>query len=76
MSDLDARSFVKRQGKLVVADMMADELFNGLPEGREVLVSIRRLRNPKHHRLLFARLRKVRNNSESSGTVTKPSLTI
>lgn len=64
MSDLDARSFVKRQGKLVAADIMADELLSGIPEGREVLVSIRRPRNPKHHRLLFALLRKVRDNSE------------
>lgn len=64
MNDLDARSFVKRQGKLVPADIMADELLAGIPEGREVLVSIRRPRNPKHHRLLFALLRKVRDNSE------------
>jgi len=64
MSDLDARSFVKRQGRLVPADIMADELLGGIPEGREVLVSIRRPRNPKHHRLLFALLRKVRDNSD------------
>jgi len=64
MSDLDARSFVKRQGKLVPADIMADELLSGIPEGREVLISIRRPRNPKHHRLLFALLRKVRDNSD------------
>jgi hypothetical protein len=64
MSDLDARSFVKRQGKLVPADIMADELLSGIAEGREVLVSIRRPRNPRHHRLLFALLRKVRDNNE------------
>lgn len=64
MSDLDARSFVKRQGKLVPADVMSEELLAGIGEGREVLVSIRRARNVKHHRMLFALLRKVRDNSE------------
>ena len=64
MSDLDSRAFVKRQGKLVPADVMSEELLAGIGEGREVLVSIRRARNVKHHRMLFALLRKVRDNSE------------
>lgn len=63
-SDLEARSFTKRQGRLVPADIMADELLAGIPEGREVLISIRRPRNPKHHRFLFALLRKVRENTD------------
>lgn len=63
-TDLEARAFTKRQGKLVPSDVMADEFLAGIPEGREVLVSIRRPRNPRHHRLLFALLRKVRENTD------------
>ncbi len=53
MSDLDARAFVRRQRGLVPADIVADELLQALPIGKEVLVTIRRARNPKHHRKLF-----------------------
>lgn len=64
MTDLDARAFIKRQGKLVPADIMADEFLAEIPEGREVLVTVRRPRNPRHHRLLFALLRKVVENTD------------
>lgn len=63
-SDLDGRSFTKRNGHLVPSDIMADEMLAGIKEGREVLVSIRRARNVKHHRLLFAALNKVVENTE------------
>lgn len=64
MSDLDARAFVRRQHGLVPADIMADELLQALPIGKEVLVTIRRARNPKHHRKLFALLRVVTENTD------------
>lgn len=63
-SDLDGRSFTKRNGHLVPSDVMADEMLAGIKEGREVLVSVRRARNVKHHRLLFAALNKVVENSD------------
>lgn len=64
MTDLDARAFRKRGKSLVAADVMADEFLDGIRDGAEVLVSVRRPRNPRHHRLLFALLRKVVENTE------------
>lgn len=64
MSDLDGRCFVKRGNTLVAADFAADEFMAGIPNGREVIVSVRRPRSPQHHRWFFALLRKVVDNSE------------
>lgn len=64
MSDLRARAFAKRQGKLVPMDIMSEELLDGLKEGDRVLVTIRRPRSIRNHRLLFALLRKVVENSD------------
>lgn len=70
MTDLDARCFRKvrnpatgRSG-LVPCDVMAEELMAFLPDGKDVLVTIRRARNPKHHRLLWALLKKVVENTD------------
>jgi hypothetical protein len=57
--DLDGRCFVKKDGKLVPADFAADELLAEIPEGREIMVTIRKARSPAHHRFFFALLRKV-----------------
>jgi hypothetical protein len=56
MSDLDARAFIRRPQGFVPADMMADEFMQKVPVGAEVLITIRKPRNPKHHRKLFALL--------------------
>lgn len=39
---------------LVPADFVAEELFQKIEEGREVLIQIRKARSPKQHRLFFA----------------------
>lgn len=62
--DLDARCFIRRNNALVPADIMADEFLATIKIGREVLITIRRARNPRHHRLLFAALRKVVDNTD------------
>ncbi|MCK7474054.1 MAG: DUF1367 family protein [Rhodopseudomonas palustris] len=49
---------------LVPADIHADEMLGEIADGREVMVTIRRARNPQHHRFLFAMLRKVVENSD------------
>lgn len=64
MTDLDARCFVKRGGALVPRDFMAEEMLEGIGEGKEVLVIVRKARNPRHLRLLFAMLRKITDNSD------------
>ena len=64
MSDLDARCMVKKNGGLIPADVHADEFLAGIKDGREVMVTIRRARNPRHHRLLFALLHLVMENTE------------
>ena len=64
MSSLDARNFVKRNGGLYPADRFADEFLSEIPANREVLVTVRRPRNPRQHALLFALLRKVTENTD------------
>jgi hypothetical protein len=63
-ADLDARAFTKRKGSLWPSDPIAEEMIEKLKDGKEVLVTIRRARNPQHHRLLWAMLRKVVDNSD------------
>jgi hypothetical protein len=51
---------MRRQGAhLVPADQLAEEDVLALNAGAEFLVEVRKARSPKHHRLLFALLRKV-----------------
>lgn len=63
-ADLDGRCFVKRGGALLAADFAAEEFLSGIPDGREVVVTVRRARSPAHHRWFFGLLRKVVDNSE------------
>jgi hypothetical protein len=70
MSDLDARCFRKMRNPrtgicgLVPTDVMSDELLASVPDGKDVLVTVRRARNPKHHKLLWALLKKVVENTD------------
>lgn len=64
MSDLDGICVVKVDGKLVPADIHAQEFFDKIPNKREVLVTIRRPRSPQHHRWFFAALKLVCENSD------------
>lgn len=64
MSELDARCFVKRGNTLVPADFAADEMLADIKDGREVMITMRRARNPSHHRWFFSLLHKVVQNTE------------
>jgi hypothetical protein len=64
VTDLDARCFIKKGNSLVPADFAAEEFLDGIPSGREILVSVRRARSPQHHRWFFALLRKVVDNTD------------
>lgn len=68
MSDLDGICMIRRNGALVPADAHAAEFLESLKDGREIIVSVRKARNPLHHRLFFALLRKVVENSEDWNT--------
>jgi hypothetical protein len=64
MSDLDGVCLIKLGGRLTGADLRADEFLAGIKERSEVIVTIRRPRNPKHHRLAFAVMKKVVDNCD------------
>ncbi len=64
MADLDAVAFVKRNNTLVPADFHADEFMEKIGDGKQVLVTLRKARNVQHHKLLWAMLRKVVDNSD------------
>jgi hypothetical protein len=70
-TDLDARAFTKRRGALWPSDPYAEEFVEKLAEGKEVLVTLRKARNPQHHRLLWAVLHKVVENSEKWDSETQ-----
>ncbi len=59
MSDLDGRVFVKDGNVLRPADVHADEFMREIPQGKRVLLSFRKPRNPDHHRFFFAMLKRV-----------------
>jgi hypothetical protein len=63
--DLDGRAFKRVGNALVPVDFAADELVASLPEGKEVLVVVRRARSVAHHRWFFALLRVVVDNTEA-----------
>lgn len=59
MSDLEGMCFFRRGSALIPADVHAEEFLASIPDGREVLVTIRRPRSPQNHRHFFALLRKA-----------------
>lgn len=68
MSDLDGRCFIRRGNTLVPADFAAEEFLSELKDGREVILTIRKARSPKHHRWFFAMLHKVVENTDRWST--------
>lgn len=64
MTDLDARCFLVKGNSLVAADFAAEEFLAGIPQGREVMVTVRRARSPKHHRWFFKLLHRVVENTD------------
>jgi Protein of unknown function (DUF1367) len=62
--DLECRVFYRRSNTLVPADIHAEEMFNTIKDGKEVLLRVFKPRNVQHHRKLFAILNCVVENSE------------
>jgi hypothetical protein len=57
MADLEGKAFFKRNGKLVPADLAAEDWLNSVPDGKEILISYRSPRNIGSHKHLFAILK-------------------
>lgn len=70
MSDLDGLLFRKLiiggRAVLVPSDVHADEWLAGCSTDKDVMVTGRKPRNPDHHRLLFAMLRKTVENTDDT----------
>jgi hypothetical protein len=62
VTDLDGLLFRRTEKGLVAADIHADDWMQKTKIGQEVLLTGRRPRNPKFHRLAFALFRLVRTN--------------
>lgn len=56
--------FKKTNGALVPVDDEGRDLLSKIKDGREVMVEVRRARNPRHHRLFFAILRFIVQHTE------------
>ena len=64
MADLDGKCFVVKNRTLVPADFAADEFMAELKPGSEVVVQVRKARNPAHLQFFFALLRKALENTD------------
>jgi hypothetical protein len=63
-TDLQARAFMWKDGSLYPSDEFAVEFCAKLRDGAEILLSARKPRSVRQHRLLFALLRTVVRNSD------------
>lgn len=55
---------IKDKNRLAAADPISQETLDGMRQGETVTATIRRPRNPRQHRLLFALLQTVFENQE------------
>jgi len=53
-TDLEGRLFIRRAQGFVPADLHAEDAMNKVAVGATVMLTVRRPRNPAHHRKLFA----------------------
>lgn len=56
--------FQRKGGALVPVDEEGNNLLLKIKDGREVMIDVRRARNPKHHRLFFAILKFIVEHTE------------
>lgn len=67
--DLECRVFRRKGNTLIPSDIHAEEMFNTIKDGKDILIRIWKPRNIEQHRKLFAILRTVVNNSETYNNV-------
>lgn len=59
MTDLNAVVMRRRGSSLIPSDQRAEEFLEKVKDGKEVVVTIRKSRNPQHHKWVFAVLATV-----------------
>lgn len=59
MTDINGRIFTRRGGALVPADDHAREILHGVKEGQSVMVSVRKVRSARQHRLAWGLAQKL-----------------
>lgn len=64
LTDLNAFAFTRKGNALIPSDIHAADFLEGIKDGKEVLVSIKKPRSVKHHRRVFALLQLVLDNTE------------
>lgn len=64
MTDINGLPFKKQGRSLVPSSHQSDDWLSNVKDGSEVLLSGRRARNIKFHRLLFAMLHKIVDNTD------------
>jgi hypothetical protein len=67
--DLECRVFTRKGNTLIPADIHAEEMFNTIKNGKDVILRVFKPRNVQHHRKLFAVLNCVVENSEKYNDV-------
>ncbi len=68
MSGVDL-TMLRRGDSLVPSCEMFREDLATIPEGKEVFVTLRRVRSPKHHRFWFAALQEIVRSGQWEGSV-------
>lgn len=59
----------KRGGVLIPADAEGRSIIDALREGKDVMVEVKPARNPRHHRMFFALLNLLVENTEAFDSV-------
>jgi hypothetical protein len=63
-------AFIKRNGALLPMDEDGRELIAALPDDKQVIVSVKAARNPRHHRLLFHLLNRAIEGGAWGGDIS------
>lgn len=56
--------FIRRRVSLIPTDSEGDDILRRIQYGQEVMIDVRAARNPRHHRLFFAILHKLVENTD------------
>mgnify|MGYP000029337620 CR=1 FL=1 len=69
-TDEGSYAWIRRGSYLTPSNVMSEDILTGIKEGQEVLISVRKARNPQHLRKLFALLKITPENTDHYVTTT------